>query len=216
MRPLAILACLVLAACSGLPERAERDARIIVLGDSVLAWNRDVGASVADDVEKRLGVPVLDAAVSGGRMRVDGVPGALGFAIPRQFRAGEWDAVVVNGGANDLFFECGCNRCETVLDRLVTQDYHAFLNRLGDTPVFIIGYYGPAGDRRGNYDICNDDLQVLERRLTALAASRPNVDIVRVRDVITGNPGLYDRDRVHPSPAGSAAIGARVADALAR
>lgn len=216
MRGLALTALLLLAACGALPERAERDARVILLGDSVMAWNRREGASVADAVERQMGAPVLDASVSGARMRFGGVGGAVGFSIPDQYRAGDWDAVVLNGGANDLFFACGCNRCDAVLDRLVRQDYPAFLDRLGNTSVYIVGYYGPAGDRPGNYDICNDELQVLERRLTRLAESRPNVEVVRVRDAITGNPSRYDADRVHPSSEGSAVIGGLVARALTR
>lgn len=214
MRPFAFAALVLLTACAALPERAERGARILVMGDSVMAWNRDTSSSIADALEKRLSVPVLDASVSGAQMRLGGLGGAIGFSIPRQYRDGDWDAVVFNGGANDLFSECRCDRCDTVLDRLVAQDYPAFLTRLGNTPVYIVGYYGPAGDRRGSYDICDDELQVLERRLTRLAAARPNVEVVRVRDAITGRPSLYDADRVHPSPAGSGRIADRIAAAL--
>ena len=216
MKPLAFAALIFLSACGALPERTERDVRVLLLGDSVMAWNRGANGSVADALEKRLGLTVLDASVSGARMRFDGVGGAVGFSIPRQYRSGDWEAVVMNGGANDLFFACGCTRCDTVLDRLVNRDYPAFLSRLGDTPLYIVGYYGPAGDRPGNYDICNDELQVLEARLTQLAATRPNVQVVRVRDAITGNPALYDADRVHPSPEGSDRIGTLVARALTR
>ena len=216
MRFLALASFLLLVACSALPERVEREARVIVMGDSVMAWNRDSNASVADAMEKLLDAPVLDASVSGARMRLGGVGSAIGFSIPDQYRERDWDAVVFNGGANDLLFECRCSRCDAVLDRIVNEDYPALLERLGETPVYIVGYYGPAGDRRGNYDICNDELQVLERRLAHLATTRPNVEIVRVRDAITGTPTLYDADRVHPSPAGSAVIAKRIVTALAR
>ncbi len=216
MRYLALIVLLFLAACGALPERSERGAKIIVLGDSVLAWNRGEGASVADVIEKRLGAPVLDASVPGAQMRVGGVRGAVGFSIPGQYRRGAWDAVVMNGGANDLYRACGCDGCDAVLDRLVTQDYPAFLDRLGNTPVYIVGYYGSAGDRPGAYGICNDELQVMERRLARLAATRPNVQVVVVRNAITGRPALYDDDRVHPSPAGSERIGTLVARALTR
>lgn len=216
MRLRAIAALFLLAACAALPESGERDARVIVMGDSVMAWNRDGDASVADALEAQLGASVLDASVSGARMRLGGVGGAIGFSIPNQYRARDWHAVVFNGGANDLLFECRCNRCDSVLERLIAEDYPALLNRFGDTPVYIVGYYGPAGDRPGNYDICNDELQELERRLTRLVAARPNVRLVRVRDAITGNPALYDADRVHPSPAGSARIAERIVAALSR
>ncbi len=216
MKPIAFAALVLLAACAALPERAERGARILVMGDSVMAWNRVTSSSIADAIEKRLGVPVLDASVSGAQMRLGGLSGAIGFSIPRQYRDEDWDAVVFNGGANDLFSECRCNQCDAVLDRLVNEDYPVLLTRLGNTPVYIVGYYGPAGDRRGIYDDCNDELQVLERRLTRLAAARSNVEVVRIRDAITGRPSLYDADRVHPSPAGSAVIADRIIAALAR
>jgi lysophospholipase L1-like esterase len=219
MRRLALAAFLFIAvctACAALPERTERGARVILLGDSVMAWNRDIGSSIADVIEKLLGQPVLDASVGGARMRLDGVGGAIGFSIPGQYKAGDWDAVVLNGGANDLLSTCGCDRCNAVIDRLVTEDFPALLNRLGDTPVYIVGYYGPAGDRPGNFDACDDELQVLERRLTRLAATLPNVEVVSVRDAFTGNPSLYDTDRIHPSPAGSERIGTLVARALTR
>ena len=203
-----------LAACGTLPERADPGARILAIGDSVLAWNRADNASIVDRVEKRLGAPILDATVPGARMRQGGFSGAVGFSIPRQVRPGEWETIILNGGANDLFGDCNCNACDAVLDRLVQQDYPALLSRLGDADVYFVGYYGPAGDRAGGYDGCDDELTDLERRLMRLAATRPNFTVVPVRQAVTGRPWLYDDDRVHPSPNGSRVIGDIVARAL--
>ncbi len=214
MRIKAVLATCALAGCVIIPEATDRDARILAMGDSIIAWNRGAGASVSDAVEARLGESVVDASVAGAKLRQGGLRGAVGFSIPDQYREGDWDAVILNGGGNDLLGACGCNGCDAVLDRLVRADYPAVLARLGDAQVFILGYYGIAGDRRGEFDECEDDLIELERRLTRLADTRPNVTVVQIRDAITGKPALYDNDRIHPSPAGSAIIGDRIARAL--
>jgi len=214
MKWIAGLALIALSGCVIVPEATNRNARILAMGDSIVAWNRGVGASISDVIEARLGEEVVDASVAGAKLRQGGLRASIGFSIPDQYRDGDWDAVVLNGGGNDLIGTCGCHRCDTTLDRLVQQDYPALLNRLGDTQVFILGYYGLAGDRPGSFDACEDDLIELERRLTRLAASRPNVYAVPIRAAITGKPELYDDDRVHPSPEGSTIIGALVSRAL--
>ena len=213
-RLLPALAGLLLAACGALPEGRDEGARILTMGDSILAWNRDDDGSISDVVEKRLGMPVLDASVPGARMQQGGVRGAVGFSIPGQYRAGEWDAVILNGGANDLRGTCGCNGCDAVLDRLVRRDYPALLDRLGNTDVVIVGYYGPIRGGGGSFAGCSDELAELGRRLAVLAAGRPRVTFVPVRAAINGNPVYYASDKVHPSPAGSQVIGALVARAL--
>ena len=205
---------MALSGCVVIPEGTSRNARILAMGDSILSWNRGAGASVSHAIEAQLGEEVVDASVAGAKFRQGGLRGRLGFSIPDQFRTGTWDAVILNGGGNDLLGACGCNRCDKTLDRLVQQDYPALLKRLGDAEVFILGYYGIAGDRPGDFDACEDELIALERRLTQLAASKPNVRVVPIRAAITGNPGLYDDDRIHPSRTGSAVIGSLVARAL--
>lgn len=214
MKAWTALIFMALAGCAALPEVTDRDASVLLMGDSVLAWNRGQGASVADVVEAETGRAVQDVSVPGARMRQGGLRASLGFSIPDQYRAGDWDAVIVNGGANDLLGACGCRQCDAVLDRLVTQDYPALLDRLGDTEVIIVAYYGQVRGGGGSFDGCGDELAELERRLRSLAASRSNVTQVSVRDVIAGDPANYDADRVHPSPAGSRAIGGLVARAL--
>ena len=214
MKWIAGLTVMMLAGCVVIPEGTSRDARILAIGDSILSWNRGAGASVAHVIEAQLGEEVVDASVAGAKLRQGGLRGSLGFSIPDQYREGAWDAVVLTGGGNDLLGSCRCDRCDAILDRLVQQDYPELLNRLGDAEVFILGYYGIAGDRPGNFDSCEDELIELERRLTRLAASKPNVHVVQIRTAITGKPELYDDDRIHPNRAGSAVIGTLVARAL--
>ena len=208
------LLSLALGACGYAPEATDRDASVLVIGDSILAWNRGVGASVADAVEDRLGIPVVDASVPGATMRPSGIRAAVGLSIPGQIRAGSYSTVVVNGGANDLRNTCGCDGCGAVLDRLSTQDYPALIARLAPARVVIVGYYGPIRGGGGSFSGCSDELAELGRRLAGLAASDPRVTFVPTRDAIAGNPVYYDSDRVHPTPAGSDVIGALVARAL--
>lgn len=214
-RPL-LLAFLFLAGCALAPESREPGAKILVMGDSILAWNRAQGASIPDVVERQLGEPVLDASVPGARMRQAGLRGAIGLSIPAQYRQGDWETVILNGGANDLRAACGCRRCDTVLDRLARQDYPALIARLAPARVVIVGYYGRMQGGGGSFDDCDDELAILGDRLAALAARDPRVTFVPVRATVDGNPRFYGPDRVHPSPEGSALIGRLVARGVAR
>ncbi len=211
---LSLLLLIALAGCGFAPEVADRNANVLVIGDSILAWNRGAGASVADVIEKRIGVPVLDASVSGATMRASGVRAAVGLSIPGQIREGDFAAVVINGGANDLRNTCGCDGCGAVLDRLSSQDYPALIARLAPARVIIVGYYGSIRGGGGSFSGCSDELAELGRRLNSLAAADPRVTFVPMRDAIAGDPRYYDSDKVHPSREGSARIGALVANAL--
>jgi lysophospholipase L1-like esterase len=215
MRYILLLATL-LAGCVAIPEGREPGARILVMGDSVIAWNRGEGASIADVTERRLGEPVLDASVPGARMRQGGLRGAVGLSIPAQYRAGDWDTVILNGGANDLRATCGCARCDGVLDRLAQQDYPDLIARLAPARVVIVGYYGRMRGGGGSFDDCDDELLDLGNRLAALAARDARVTFVPVRAAVAGDPRYYGPDRVHPSPEGSALIGGLVARAVSR
>ncbi|MEM7719520.1 MAG: SGNH/GDSL hydrolase family protein [Pseudomonadota bacterium] len=216
MKYLSAILLLLLVGCGFAPERGTGD--VLAIGDSILAWNRPEGASIPDVVEKRSGRSVVNGSVPGASFLTNGVSAVIGLSIPRQYRAGDFEAVIVNGGANDLNSLCGCNRCDTVLDRLVSRDgtsgaYVDLLARI-DVPVIIVGYYGTIRGGGGGFSGCQDELLELGIRLTRLASADPSVRFVRVRDAIDGDPAFYDSDRVHPSPAGSERIGGLVARAL--
>ncbi len=108
------------------PVQAE-PSRVLVLGDSLLAWHSVSGTSVADRLEALLGAEVKDRSVGGARMIYNlPVTGALGLSIPKQFRKADrdagWDWIVVNGGGNDLWFGCGCQKCDRKLRKLISED----------------------------------------------------------------------------------------------
>ncbi|RVT87270.1 SGNH/GDSL hydrolase family protein [Rhodobacteraceae bacterium CCMM004] len=196
--------------------------RLLAVGDSVMAWNAAGGQSIPAVVARETGLTTRNAAVPGAGL----LPGTglAGLTIVGQIEPGRYDWAIANGGANDLDALCGCARCPETLDRLLTRDgtrgawvdMVARLRAAGAARVLILGYYGPARTGRGGgYDRCNDEVAEMDRRLARLAARRADVVHVTARDVFDGDPALYARDLVHPSPAGSARIGRLIARTIA-
>jgi lysophospholipase L1-like esterase len=189
---------------------------ILVLGDSILAWNAEVGASVADAVKAKLGSEVVLAAVPGARVLAGPDP------VPDQYVPGPWRWVVVQGGGNDLVAECGCGACARALDRLIGPDGRsgaiARLTRrirADGAAVLLWSYYAMPGDAPFPFARCNDELVEVHARLARLAARDDGIVLVDGREAVRPDrTDLYDRDRVHPSAAGSRAIGVQVAEAL--
>lgn len=202
--------CLLLAACAAPPTG---EVSLLAVGDSILAWNRLSGGDI----------PRVAARATGRAAENRSVPGArfLG-SIPGQYRAGPWDWVIVNGGANDLNRSCGCTGCDATLDALLDARGQGgamagFARSLTarDHGVVLLGYYGTsvAG---GPFAPCADELTELSRRLALLADSDPAMIFVDAKDVIDpSNLDLYARDLIHPSTQGSALIGALIARAIA-
>lgn len=218
----AVFLCLLAAACAFGGAPADR-ADVLVMGDSIMTWNRSRGASFPDALSGRLGLPVATRAVPGAAL----LPGGDTFfagRIPGQVPDGRWDWIVVNGGANDLKSLCGCGRCAGVLDRLVSEDgtrgtWPDLLDALrprASRGVVVVGYFGPSEAGRGPFAACTDELRALEARLARLAARTDGVRFVDIRPSFTGPPGHYAPDLTHPSPLGSALIAALVAAEIGR
>ena len=209
-----ILTLSLLTACGRVvPE----EARIVVAGDSVMAWNRIKGASVADVLQARLGEPVGDvslplAQVAGGR-------GALN--IPTQLIGLRAEWVVLNGGANDLSGNCDCSDCGSVLDRLISEDgtrgaipaLVADLRGRGSQVIWADYYTSP----RYAGSTCEAPYQVLEDRLGRMADADAGVTLVDMDDVFRPDDlSFFASDRTHPSKQGSARIAGLVAPILER
>lgn len=225
---LCIFAMLTLGACAGFEEMATTElaakpnARILVIGDSVMWWNADEGESIADAIAAKLGEPVVNLAVPGAAIsHPDPDMAVEGLDIRAQYRKRGWDWVVVEGGANDLGDEGGARGCATVLDELVSAD-----GRRGEIPelverirsdgarVVALGYYALSA-RADENDFCGDSLATLARRIEAMAAMNPEVLFVAMADVVSpADKAAYDRDGVHPSARSSQAIGRKIADAI--
>ena len=106
-----ILLCNALSACVEAPQSDPGATRntpsLLVMGDSMLAWNSNSSQGVADHLERELGYTVTDRSVSGSFV-IYALPisGSMGLRIRSQYRKSAWDWVVLNGGGNDLLLAC--------------------------------------------------------------------------------------------------------------
>ncbi|MFC4668760.1 SGNH/GDSL hydrolase family protein [Seohaeicola nanhaiensis] len=213
-------ACLaVLAGCGEPTTNAGKSAHILAMGDSMLAWNRADDMAIADQVEKILGQPVIDRSVVGAHVIYQlPVSGKMGMKIVNQYRPGDWDWVILNGGGNDLWLGCGCARCEHRMDKLVARDGRSgdivnmvSMIRATGARVVYLGYLRSPGFG-SPIEHCHDEGDELDRRLQKMAAADPGVFFVPLSDLVpSGNKSFHDFDHIHPSVKGSTAIGARVA-----
>ena len=204
---------LALAACGrGVPD----DARIVVAGDSVMAWNRVEGGSVADGVSRALGVPVGDVSLP--YASVSGVTGAGPLNISRQAEQLDAPWVVVNGGANDLGINCG-RANQGMVEALITPDGSKGaipnlvrgLTSRGSRVVWADYYTSPKFAGTPCARLYDD----MEQRIERMAAAMPGVFFVDMGDVIaTSDPAMFDSDRIHPSPQGSRRIAVLIAEAI--
>ena len=207
-----LLAFFLLAACG---RDVSEDTRVVVAGDSVMAWNSMTGGSVADVLQDRLGEPVSDVSLSFAQ--VAGGFGALN--IPTQLDGVRAEWVVLNGGANDLSRNCDCSDCGPVLDRLISDDgtqgaipaLVADLRGRGTRVVWADYYTAP----RYAGTSCEAPYQALEERLSRMAGADPGVTLVDMDEVFSPEDlSLFAADRTHPSREGSARIARLVAPVL--
>ncbi|GGL56731.1 SGNH/GDSL hydrolase family protein [Wenxinia marina] len=205
--------------CAG-PARADG---LLAIGDSLLSIHAEAGASVPDVVASELGMEVENRAVSGT------VFGALPIALPdeavigTQWIGGDWDWVLLSGGANDIALGCGCLiGCGRVLGRLISEDgTHGLVPDLaadvrGTGAGLAVVLYAPPGGPGTGFDACLPLLDAYRERLDALAAADPGIRVIDAGTVIArGQTDLYEPDLIHPSPEGAARLGRLVADVIA-
>ncbi|WP_294619244.1 SGNH/GDSL hydrolase family protein [uncultured Roseovarius sp.] len=207
-----------LSACTPGAPRSGGD--ILMIGDSVLAWNRTSGRDVGTALGASLDRTVTNRATPGAQIRKRGFASALGLGIPDQLVMRPWNWVVMNGGANDLGFTCGCTRCDGVIEALIsrdgtTGDIPTLINRARSTgaKVLWMGYY--RAPNSGSFQGCRPGLVEIERRVARLARTSSGVFFVDSEDVIAPrDPSLYAADATHPSPKGSAVIGQYLAQTI--
>ena len=215
---LAITLVFSLAACG---ETVTRDApaRILLVGDSLMAAHGGAGKAVSHSVEKELGEQVIDRSVLGARM-IYALPisGAAGLNIPKQYRPGEWDWVIVNGGGNDLWLGCGCFACRNKMDRLISKDGRkgvipGFVSRLrkDGAKVLYVGYLRSPG-LGSPIENCRDEGDELESRIDKLAGLDAGVYFLSLTDLVPHGDRTYHAiDMIHPSIKASSEIGKRIA-----
>ena len=185
-------------------------ARILLMGDSLMATNRGSGLSVANALEKELGEEVIDRSVSGARyFYALPISGAAGMRITEQFTPGPWSRVVMNGGGNDLLFNCGCGKCDDQLGRLISPDgtkgaIPEFVARIRATgaQVLYTGYLRTPGFQ-SPIENCGRIGNEMDRRLAKMAARDKGVRFVSLASVVpSGGTSYHQTDRIHPSPKG--------------
>jgi hypothetical protein len=206
----------------GEPAGEEKGARILMLGDSMFASNRAGAAGVADGIETELQTRVLDRSVFGARyFHPLPVSGAAGMRLSAQYREGDWDFVVLNGGGNDLLLGCGCGPCGGMLDRLVTPDgrggaipAHVARIRAGGARVIYAGYLRNPG-MMTPIKHCGPAGNELDRRLALMAGFDAGVTFLAMADLVPyRDASFHGLDRIHPSAKGSREIARRIAAAI--
>lgn len=202
---------MMVAACGLAPQQRAGD--ILVIGDSVLAWNKGSGADVGQVIAAELGREVVSRAALGARIEAGAGAALLGLRIPDQLSPGPWNWVVMNGGANDLRAACGCTACDAEIDRLISADGTGgaiprliAAARSQGAQVLWMGYY--QAPMSGAFAACRPALVEIERRIARHARARNGVVFVDAEEALDpADPALLASDRTHPSPAGSRVIG---------
>ncbi|MDU8929340.1 SGNH/GDSL hydrolase family protein [Alisedimentitalea sp. MJ-SS2] len=220
---LAILALLGLP-LSDQPISAKEQAqpRILVIGDSLLASHSISGRSVGHYLSRILSEPVRNNPVAGARMIYNlPISGAMGMSIPKQFRPGQYDWVVLNGGGNDLWLGCGCNKCDRKLNRLISADGRrgvipGLVSRIrkSGARVLYVGYLRSPGFDTP-IENCKDEGDALEARIARLAALDRGIVFHPITDLVpSGDLSFHAVDRIHPSLKASHAIARRLAQVI--
>jgi lysophospholipase L1-like esterase len=200
---------------------SKAEPRILIMGDSLLASHSISGRSIGDVLERLLHEPVQDRSVAGARMLYFlPITGALGLSIPKQWRKGDWDWVILNGGGNDLWLGCGCqdHDCDHKMNRLIAKSgrrgaFPSLVSKIrkSGARVIILGYLRSPGFS-SPIESCKDEGDELEARLAKLAALDPGVIFHSITDLVPeGDLSFHAVDRIHPSLKGSAAIAKRLA-----
>ncbi len=201
---------LLIFICFSSVAQAEKP-QILVLGDSLIATHVLTGGAVPNVLSRELGTSVTNYSITGARVN----------GIKRQYRDGDWDWVVMNGGGNDLWWGCGCNKCDLMMERLISSK-----GELGRIPALVakiresgakivyVGYLRSPGFN-SPIEHCREEGDVLEARLKNMAARDKGVFFLSNKDLVPeGDLSFHGLDRIHPSYKGSAAIAGRVADLI--
>lgn len=197
----------------------QKPVRILAMGDSLMAWHNITGQSIAHSVSKNLNEPVINHAIGGARI-LYGLPisGAMGMKIANQYRKGDWDWVVLNGGGNDIWFGCGCQPCEQKMNRMISEDGKSgaipkLVSKItkNGAKVVYVGYLRSPGVG-SIIDACRDEGDEFEARIEEMAKRNKNVHFLSIAKMVPhGDRSYHGIDMIHPSVKASTEIGRRVA-----
>lgn len=201
---------------------ASEHMRVLVMGDSFMTSNGSAGYAVPNILRRDLGAFVRSQAVTGARYGYKmPITGALGFNISKQYREGDWDWVVMNGGGNDLWLGCGCMRCVKRLNRLISPDGKngkiptaVRRARAGGARVIYVGYLRSPG-LGSPIEHCKKVGNALEARIAVMAKQDPGVSFVSLADIVPhGDRSYHAVDMIHPSRKGSVAASKRIISSI--
>ena len=210
-----------LLGCQELPSN-QPAARIIAVGDSLMAWNAASGSSIPDVVEQNIGAQVVDRTASAAWLQTSfDASGAPRSGIQAQFVDADWNWAIVNGGGNDLMLGCGCTRCDAVMNRMISADGQRgqipdFLRKLrkNGTRVIYVGYLR-SPDLITPIEHCKAEGDELDARIARLAQSDDGITFVSNADVAQpGDASYFSFDRIHPSRKSSRLIAERIANVI--
>ena len=207
-----VLACMGLGvACIDDSDRGNIEtAEIYAIGDSIFDWYVGSGDSAPEKLGKNLNREVYNAAISGAMMTDDSE-----YAIPNQYQEGNWDWIVMDGGANDLNDLCACGECNDVQDNIEAALTDFVAAREAKISVIIWGYYGIPENAEFGFDRCGEELAELSVRQQAIAETDNGIHWVDGREVIDGqDSAAFDTDMVHPSVMGAELIAKQIADVI--
>lgn len=216
-----ISSCIALASMISVAFSQESP-RVLFIGDSLMAAHKLSARAISHATSKVIKIQSTDRSFLGARMIYKlPITGSIGLSIPKQYRSGDWDWVVVNGGGNDLVFGCACNRCDRKMNRLVGKngsggEIAKLIKKIrsNGSRVVYIGYLRSPG-RGSPIESCKDEGIELERRMTSLASKDEGVFHVSLADLVPhGDRSFHGADMVHPSFKASRAIGLLVADVI--
>ena len=196
--------------CGDVDRGSLEQASILAIGDSIFEWHIWNQKSVPEHLDSDLGT-VYNAALSGAMITEEISSGVL-----NQYKEGDWDWVVMDGGGNDLNDLCLCDDCSEVQDQIELA-YQDFLqDRIDDgQQVLIWGYYGLPKNAKFGFDECVDDFEELSRRQKKLSEMDDRIVFVDGKEKITGEDKSYFYfDRVHPSKKGTSTIGEQISKAM--
>lgn len=206
---------------SGLVAQDPRP-RILAMGDSMMAWHNVSGRSIPQVISNELGEPVVSQAIGGARIIYNlPISGAMGMKITNQYRKGDWDWIVVNGGGNDLWLGCGCTACDKRLNRMISDDGKKGVVpgmvsnlRQSGARVIYVGYLRSPGVG-SVIDSCRPAGDEFEARIEAMSKLDKGLYFVSIADLVPhGDRSFHGVDMIHPSVKGSAAIGKRLAEVI--
>lgn len=213
LRSILLIAALVLT--TGLVGAQPRPLKVLVIGDSLFAWNRLVNGAVSDSIALQTGAMVVDRSNIASFVLTGG--------IERQFISGDWDWVIMNGGGNDLMFGCGCRGCDASLSRMISQDGKAgkipsLISQIRATgaSVAYVGYLR-SPEIVTPIEHCKDEGDELESRIKKFVDANAKTHFISLVDLVPPRgQGYLSFDLIHPSRRSSFLIGSRISELLAQ